>query len=225
VLAAALAAAASLACFMEGGAREAAAPAAASDMALMRGPVPGQGGYRAERIAIRRAELSLEVDDVAKAAAAAAQVAEARGGFAENQTVTDERTGWVSLRVPAERLDEALAALAALGREKSRSVSSEDVTEQYLDLETRLRNARELRDRLRALLAKGATVTDLVAVETELARVQTEIESMEGQLTRLKGQVDLATVTVTLERKRILGPLGYVAKGIAWAVGKLFVIR
>ena len=210
---------------MEGGAREAAAPAAASDMAVMRGPAPGQGGYRAERIAIRRAELTLEVDDVAKAAAAAAQVAEARGGFAENQTVTDERTGWVSLRVPAERLDESLAALAALGREKSRSVSSEDVTEQYLDLETRLRNARELRDRLRALLAKGTTVTDLVAVETELARVQTEIESMDGQLTRLKGQVDLATVTVTLERKRILGPLGYVAKGIAWAVGKLFVIR
>lgn len=204
---------------------EASAPAGASDMAMMRAPDSEQGGYRAERIAIRRAELTLEVDDVAKAAAAAAQVAEARGGFAENQTVTDERTGWVSLRVPAERLDEALAALAALGREKSRSVSSQDVTEQYLDLETRLRNARELRDRLRALLAKGTTVTDLVAVETELARVQTEIESMDGQLTRLKGQVDLATVTVTLERKRILGPLGYVAKGIAWAVGKLFVIR
>ena len=194
-------------------------------MSVMRAPAPGQGGHRAERIAIQRAELTLEVDDVAKAAAAAAEIADARGGFAENQTVTDERTGWVSLRVPAERLGEALAALAGLGREKSRSVSSEDVTEQYLDLETRLRNARELRDRLRALLAKGATVTDLVAVETELARVQTEIESMDGQLTRLKGQVDLATVTVTLERKRILGPLGYVAKGIAWAVGKLFVIR
>jgi Domain of unknown function (DUF4349) len=208
-----------------GGSAETAAPSAASDKFLMRAPAPGQGGYRAERIAIRRAELTLEVEDVAKAAAAAAQVAEARGGFAENQTVTDERTGWVSLRVPADRLDETLAALAALGHEKSRSVSSEDVTEQYLDLETRLRNARELRDRLRALLAKGATVTDLVAVETELARVQTEIESMDGQLTRLKGQVDLATVTVTLERKRILGPLGYVAKGIAWAVGKLFVIR
>ena len=59
----------------------------------MRAPSPGQGGYRAERIAIRRAELTLEVEDVAKAAAAAAQVAEARGGFAENQTVTDERTG------------------------------------------------------------------------------------------------------------------------------------
>ena len=124
-------------------------------MSLMRAPAPGQGGHRAERIAIQRAELTLEVDDVAKAAAAAAEIADARGGFAENQTVTDERTGWVSLRVPAERLDESLAALAGLGREKSRSVSSEDVTEQYLDLETRLRNARELRDRLRALLAKG----------------------------------------------------------------------
>jgi hypothetical protein len=201
-----------------------AASGVASDQARMRAP-DMSGGARAQRIAIQRADLTIEVDDVAAAAKEAAALAEQQGGFSENTTISDEKSGWLQLRVPAASLAASLDALARLGKEKSRSVSSEDVTELYLDLETRLENARELRDRLRALLAQGKEVKDLVAIETELNRVQTEIESMDGQLTRLKGQVDLATISVRLERKRILGPLGYVVKGIAWAVGKLFVIR
>jgi hypothetical protein len=180
---------------------------------------------RAERIAIRTARLRLEVDDVARAAGEATKVAGDAGGYVESTETTGEQSASLALRVAAAQLDAALAALAKLGEEKSRSVSSEDVTEHYRDLETRLASARELRDRLRALLARGATVKDLVAVETELGRVQAEIESMQGQLDRLKGQVELATIQLQLERKRILGPLGYLAKGIVWAVSKLFVIR
>jgi len=180
---------------------------------------------RAERIAIRTARLRLEVDDVARAAEAAARIAGEAGGYVESTEATGEESGSLALRVAAAQLDSTLAALAKLGKEKSRSVSSEDVTEHYRDLETRLASARELRDRLRALLARGATVKELVAVETELGRVQAEIESMQGQLDRLKGQVELATIQLQLERRRILGPLGYLAKGIVWAVSKLFVIR
>jgi hypothetical protein len=180
---------------------------------------------RAQRIAIRTARLELEVEDVARAAEAAAAIAADLGGYVESTEITAEESGSVVLRAPAAQLDGALASLAKLGKEKSRRVSSEDVTEQYLDLETRLASARELRDRLRALLARGATVKELVAVETELGRVQAEIESMQGQHDRLKAQVELATIELQLHRRRILGPLGYLAKGIAWAVSKLFVIR
>jgi hypothetical protein len=192
---------------------------------LSRGPVDEGGGARDQRIAIWYADVLLEVDDVAEAAKALEALAKESGGFAEDTTLSDEKAGSVRIRVPSAGLDATLDALDRIGREKERSVSNADVTETYLDLETRLKSARELRDKLRALLAQAKTVKDLLAVETELNRVQTEIESMDGQLTRLKGQVDLATVTVRLERRRILGPLGYVAKGIAWAVGKLFVIR
>ena len=178
-----------------------------------------------QRIAIRTARLQLEVDHVAKAAEAAARIAAEAGGYVENTEAAGEESGSLALRVPAAQLDAALEALAKLGKEKSRSVASEDVTELYLDLETRLASARELRDRLRALLARATTVKELVAVETELGRVQAEIESMQGQLDRLKGQVELATIHLQLERKLILGPLGYLAKGIVWAVSKLFVIR
>jgi hypothetical protein len=213
------------ACSVFGGSDASSEASYAPDLALTRAPAPAGGPARDQRIAIWRADVLLEVDDVEQAAGEVAALAKERGGFAEDTTLSDERIGSVRIRLPAADLEAALDALGAIGREKERAVSSEDVTEMYLDLETRLRNARELRDRLRALLAQAKTVKELLAVETELNRVQTEIESMDGQLTRLKGQVDLATVTVRLERRRILGPLGYVVKGIAWAVGKLFVIR
>jgi hypothetical protein len=219
-------------CFMGGGAARqeqgytvgASDAASPKELAITR-EAPGGGPARAQRIAIWSADVLIEVDDVAKAADAAAALARERGGFAESTTISDEKSGSVQLRVPSADLEPALDALGSLGKIKERSVSSYDVTETYLDLENRLKSARELRDRLRDLLAKGKNVTDLVAVETELSRVQSEIESMDGQLTRLKGQVDLATISVRLERRRILGPLGYVAKGIAWTIGKLFVIR
>jgi uncharacterized protein DUF4349 len=178
-----------------------------------------------QRIAIRTARLQLEVEHVARAAEAAARIAAEAGGYVETTEATGEESGSLTLRVAVAQLDAALEGLAKLGKEKSRSVSSEDVTEYYLDLETRLGSARELRDRLRALLARATTVKELVAVETELGRVQAEIESMQGQLDRLKGQVELATIQLQLERRLILGPLGYLAKGIIWAFSKLFVIR
>lgn len=82
-----------------------------------------------------------------------------------------------------------------------------------------------LRDRLTQLLEKAADVKDVLAIETELNRVQADIDSMEGRIKSLKGQVEYATVTLSLERKPILGPLGYLFKGLWWGVEKLFVIR
>ena len=100
-----------------------------------------------------------------------------------------------------------------------------DVTEQYIDVEARLKNKIVLRDRLKQLLEKATTVKDILAIETELHRVQGDIDSMEGRIKSLKGQVDYTTVTISLKRKAILGPLGYLFKGLWWGVEKLFVIR
>ena len=82
-----------------------------------------------------------------------------------------------------------------------------------------------LRDRLRALLDKAQDVKDILAIEKELGRVQGDIDSMQARLTALKGQVDLASIDVSISRKRILGPIGVVFKGAWWIVEKLFVIQ
>jgi Domain of unknown function (DUF4349) len=112
-----------------------------------------------------------------------------------------------------------------LGTVTYRRVESEDVTEQYIDVEARLKNKIVLRDRLKQLLDKATAVKDVLAIETELNRVQSDIDSMEGRMRSMKKQVTYATVTLSLERKPILGPLGYVFKGLWWGVEKLFVIR
>lgn len=100
-----------------------------------------------------------------------------------------------------------------------------DVTEQYSDLDTRLRNNLALRERLQQLLHRASDVEDVLAIEKELSRIQSEIETMQARFDRLKSEVELSALSVNLQRKRILGPLGYAGYGLGWAFSKLFVIR
>lgn len=93
------------------------------------------------------------------------------------------------------------------------------------DLTTRLTNNRALRDRLKLLLDRAKDVEDVLAIEKELTRIQSEVETMQATLDRLDSQIALSELSVTLQRRQILGPLGYVSYGLWWTISKLFVIR
>jgi hypothetical protein len=108
---------------------------------------------------------------------------------------------------------------------ESRSTFASDVTEQHADLSTRLANNLALRDRLKLLLDRAQDVEDVLAIERELTRVQSEVETMQASHERLDSQIALSELSVGLERRQILGPLGYVAYGLWWGISKLFVIR
>ena len=181
-----------------------------------------------ERMLAWKASLSIEVADVTNAALRAVALAEQNGGYLESRS--DHSYGGTSLklRLPAPAFTNAIGALEALGRVESRSVESEDVTEQYVDVEARLKNRIVLRDRLRKLLDQATEVKDVLAIETELNRVQGDVDSMEARIKALKGRVDYAVLDLHLSQKppaKILGPLGYLLKGLYWTVEKLFVIR
>lgn len=180
---------------------------------------------RADRMLIWNAHLNLEVRNVSNAVAQAVALTEQHGGFVEQKSDSGETSGSVTLRIPSKSFNAAIAGLEGLGTVTYRNVSGEDVTEQYIDIEARLKNKIVLRDRLQQLLEKATEVKDILAIETELNRVQSDIDSMEGRIKSLKGQVDYATVYLRLQRKPIPGPLGLVLKGIWWTVEKLFVIR
>jgi hypothetical protein len=137
----------------------------------------------------------------------------------------DDSSARLRLRVPTAKLKAAVGALEELGTVMHRNIGSEDVTEQYVDVEARLKNKLVLRDRLKLLLDKATGVKDVLAIETELNRVQADIDSMTARLKALKGQTDLATIEVSFTRRAILGPLGYACQGLWWCVEKLFVIR
>ena len=182
-------------------------------------------GALAERKIIKSGYLEISLADLETARKDAERLVTEAGGYVERARATRDSEVTLLCRVPAAQLDPTIDRIAALGEEKSRSTSASDVTDQYADLETRLRNNTALRDRLQQLLSRATKVEDVLAIEKELNRVQSEVETMQGRLDRMKSQVALSDLSVTLKREVVLGPLGYAGYGLWWAISKLFVIH
>lgn len=148
-----------------------------------------------QRVLIYSAALRVVVPDVEAALKQAQALAGEYDGYM--QELSGDR---ITLRVPAARFEEALARLESLGRVVQRDIKAQDVTEEYVDLQARLRNAERLRDRLLALLEKAENVQAILEVERELGRVNQEIERLTGQLNLLNSRAALSAVTIQFER-------------------------
>lgn len=161
-------------------------------------PTKSAPGTTSERtpVLIYTAELWLAVSSIEPSLAASEGIAREVGGFMTNRDNTS-----ISLRVPAERFDEALDKLVKLGDVINRRVTAQDVTEEYRDLTLRIKNAEAIRDRLTELLAKATNVEESIAVESELGRVTAEIETMKGRLTYLRDRAALSTITLRFQKR------------------------
>lgn len=180
------------------------------------------------RLRIQRAWIHLVVPELGGGVDAVEALARELDAWIESENRHAEESATLVLRVPADRLEETLSRLEALGEVTYRRIEVSDVTDQVIDLDARRANLIALRDRLRSLLDRAESVKEVLSVEKELTRVQSEIDSLEGRLERLRSDVERARVEVTLREappKRILGPLGYLWVGTRWFVEKLFVIR
>jgi len=149
----------------------------------------------AERKVVYTAGFHMLVGDVALAQERTRKLADEMGGYM--QSLDGPR---LTIRVLAEQFEAAVERLAELGTVVRRHIEANDVTEQFYDLEVRLKNARALAERLRALLARADDMADALAAEKELARVTTDIERMEGRLNRLRNRIAFATITVTFDQ-------------------------
>jgi Flp pilus assembly protein TadB len=130
------------------------------------------------------------------------------GGSAP-QTSSGPLRAYVTVRVPSAKYAAFVADAAKLGTVITESESSDDVTQQHVDMVARLGNLDAEQKRLRQLFAKANTVKDMLAVEQELTRVQGDIESMKAQINYLENQAAMATVTLELsEPKAIAAPAG-----------------
>ncbi|MFC5280109.1 DUF4349 domain-containing protein [Halorubrum rubrum] len=162
----------------------------------------------AERRLIRTGDLRVTVDSFEESNAEARSIADEYGGFVSDSTrETHERgdenytVGALTIRVPSEEFDAAMADLEALGTVERSTTESRDVTDRIADLEARLENRRAERDRLRELYEEANTTEDVLAVQRELADVQAEIERMETQLAALEERVALSTIQVELREE------------------------
>lgn len=155
-----------------------------------------------ERLIIKNASLSLEVANVSEAEASIRQTAARLGGFVVSTTTYgfgDSMQSTIVFRVPAERFEEALSGVEGLAKKVlSRNISGEDVTEEYVDLESRLRNLEATRDRLFDLLQRTDKVEDALRVNQALSDVQGQIEQIKGRMQYLQRSAAMSTITAEL---------------------------
>jgi len=179
------------------------APAPATDGEVADGEVAGVALLQTSQGAslIRTGELEVVVDDVRAAADDAARVVAASGGLLEAEERTDDGSYAVAtlrLRVPPGAFDATVGRLAELGEERSRRLGSDDVTEQVVDLESRLATQQASVARVRALLSEAEDLGEVVLVEAELTKRTADLESLEARLAALTARVDLSTITLRL---------------------------
>ena len=159
-----------------------------------------------DRKLIRTAQLALvDLPDAAQTLEAVEKIAREAGGFVGSTSLRrDEggtQSGSVTVRVPADRFDQALDKLRDLGKVRSVSTNVQDVTAEYVDLEARIRNAKRTEQEIIKLLDRGGKLADIITIETKLGEVRETIERYEGQMRVLREQVDLATITLHLSEK------------------------
>jgi len=149
-----------------------------------------------DRIIVRTVEMTLLVQNVTQAMSDIAEMANTSGGWVVGSTRDGNHTAFISFRVPTSGLDIALDEMRSSAVEvESESSSSQDVTDEFTDLEARIRSQKASEDALIALLGQARTVEDTLSVQTELARI---LESMEGRLNLLAQTSAFSLVNVFL---------------------------
>ena len=166
---------------------------------------------------VRNAQVELEVIKFDEAVQKiTAFVTEMRGYVATSSSekqANGKLRGEVVVKVLPETFDAFLLKLRGLGEVKNQTLGTEDVTKQYFDTDSRLKNARVMEQRLIDILkTKSSKVADLLEVEKELGRVRSEIEQMQGELKYMDAQVAFATVTITLAEKEMNVPAAFLLK-------------
>lgn len=164
--------------------------------------VGGEPTSPSERLVIKTASLSLLVKEVRQSVEKMQKLATDFGGFVVDSSITviDERKehlrGTVTIRVPAEKFDEALKTLEDNAiKVESEQTSGQDVTEEYTDLQSRLRNLEATETQLLKIMERAGEIKDVLAVQQELTRVREQIETVKGRIKFLEGSAAMSAIT------------------------------
>ena len=156
------------------------------------------------RQVIRRAELAIRVPNVEGAEREVNALVRSWQGYVESAGSTDLATDNpvlnMAIRVPVERFDSGIAKLESLGVRLSKTVSSEDVTGQIVDLDARLRTLRAQEETYRGLLRKATNLDSVISLQDKLTEVRGTIESMSAQRKTLGGLASLSSISLRLEQ-------------------------
>ncbi len=154
---------------------------------------------------IRRANLTIQVEEVKKGVKRVTDIARSVGGFVA-ESAYEAAEGAVPsarmvLRVPAEKFDAVLDSLGGVGKVFGRHIDSEDVTLQFVDTTSRIKNLKQEESTLLKLLQRSGKLSEVLEMERELSRVRGEIEQAQGRLRHLGSLVSLATIEIALSEQ------------------------
>ena len=140
------------------------------------------------------------VDDVGESIDAIGNVAEEMGGWLVSSSHAEEHFGFVSVRVPAEQLEDAIQRLRAMAQDvRSEITSSRDVTDEYYDIQARLTNLEATEGALIKLLDRAEKVEDALSIQQSLSEVQENIERLQGRIKLLEQTAAYSLINVSLE--------------------------
>jgi Domain of unknown function (DUF4349) len=163
----------------------------------------------ADRKIIKNAELTIEVTSPAETQRSVASIAETHGGFVvTSETKQNEnsdpakRTLEVKLtaRVPANQFDATIGAIEKLATSiVHQNISGNDVTEEFIDLEARIRTQKALELQFLQIMKQAGKITDALEVQRQIADVRTDIEKLEGRKRFLENRASLSTITINIK--------------------------
>jgi hypothetical protein len=163
-----------------------------------------------DRMIIRNGQLVVQVDDVERSVGAVRTIAGANGGFVSASSTRiehvkgpdgverDRSFANLTVQVRSDTYDPAVQALRALGKVESENGASQDVTEEYVDLDSNLRSLRATENAVMTMLQKATNLPDILTLQRELNGIRQQIERIEGRKRFLSNRSEFSTVAVTL---------------------------
>jgi hypothetical protein len=165
-----------------------------------------------DRKLIKNGDLTFETSSVSKSKEAIEGICKKLNAYISNESQNnfEDRLQYnQTIRVPASKFDTLIQWIEPLAiRLENKNINTQDVTEEFIDVQARLQTKKELEIRYREILKQAKTVADIVSIESQIATVRSEIESMEGRLTYLQNQVSFSTLHVSYY-ERSATPFGF----------------
>ncbi len=170
-----------------------------------------------ERIVIKDADLTIVVESPPDILDRIVRLAEEMGGYVVSANLYQSRLdngqevprGSITIRVPAERLNDAINQIESTSDREplSKNISSQDVTREYTDLQSRLRNLEEAETQLREIMSSAHKTEDVLAVYNQLVQVREQIEIIKGQIQYYEQSAALSAISVDLLADEAVQPL------------------
>lgn len=180
----------------------------------------GPGGSSAtDRKIVRTGSITMQVSDIAKSQAEITDIAGQYKGYVVSSNLRadqEDPAGYISVRVPAGSFNDVMQKIRGLALKVTyENSNSQDVTEQYTDLEAQLHNYQATEAQYLELLKKADKVTDMLEVQRELSNVRGNIERVKGRMQYLERTSDMSLIEITLQKTKPLGES-------TWDVGGIF---